>query len=160
MNASGTKRAVGGSGSIKAEEVIDDIESEEDSESEPVNLLSVSSSSDHRRMTKKDGRPKSVAEAAEKAQGLDEFLAEMFQTTATGEENGMPSLEWLKEHFKTKSAAIRYLYDKGFKVKDIHKHLGLRYQHVRNVLTTELKRGPNETFKIDDYQSPNMKTND
>src|SRR5690606_31652784 len=84
---------------------------------------------------------------------LDQFLVEQFGTT-TLEENGMPSLDWLRSKLKTKSACIRYLHYKGFKIKDIAKHLGLRYQHVRNVLTTELKRGPNEPFKIDDFRSP------
>lgn len=86
---------------------------------------------------------------------LDSFLAEQFQTT-TQEENGMPPLSWLKEKLKTKSAVIRYLHHKGFSVNQIHKHLGIRYQHVRNVLTTELKRGPNEPFKIDDYAAPGI----
>lgn len=97
------------------------------------------------------------ADSAEEPETLDDFLSEMFQTT-TQEENGMPSLEWLKEQFKTKSAAIRYLHNQGFPVKDISKHLGIRYQHVRNVLTTELKRGPNEPFKLDDYRSPKLET--
>lgn len=79
---------------------------------------------------------------------LDDFLRDTFSTTML-EENGMPSLDWLRSKLKTKSAIIRYLHYRGFKVKDISKHLGIRYQHVRNVLTTELKRGPNEPFKLD-----------
>ena len=86
---------------------------------------------------------------------LDEFLGEQFQTS-TKESNGMPPLDWLKSKLKTKSAAIRYLHHKKFTVNQISKHLGLRYQHVRNVLTTELKRGPNEPFKIDDYAAPGV----
>jgi hypothetical protein len=88
---------------------------------------------------------------------LDRFLETQFGQSMTSD-NGMPSADWLRTKLKTKSAVIRYLHYKGFKVKDISKHLGLRYQHVRNVLTTELKRGPNEPFKIDgeDYIAPSL----
>lgn len=41
---------------------------------------------------------------------------------------------------KTKSAQIRYLNSEGFTRSQIAKYLDIRYQHVRNVLTTELKR--------------------
>ena len=64
--------------------------------------------------------------------------------------SAMPSMQFLKEHFKTKSAIIRYLHSKNFAVKDIAKHMNTKYQHVRNVLTNELKRGPNEKFSIED----------
>lgn len=90
-------------------------------------------------------------------QGLDDFVKEMFGTTPQAEADGMPSLQWLKEQFKTKSAAIRYLHSKGFTVNQIHKHLGIRYQHVRNVLSTELKRGPNEKFTLEEGISPSIK---
>ena len=96
-----------------------------------------------------------VASASTEVESLDQFLTELHQTT-TQEENGMPPLGWLKSQLKTKSAAIRYLNSKGFSVNQIHKHLGLRYQHVRNVLQVELKRGPNEPFKIDDYRAPSL----
>lgn len=43
---------------------------------------------------------------------------------------------------KTKSAMIRLLWDDGYSRAAIAKYLGIRYQHVRNVLTKELKRGP------------------
>lgn len=90
----------------------------------------------------------------EREENLDEFLAGMFQQTATGEENAMPSLDNLKAKFKTKSAAIRHLhFDLGFDVKTIHKHLNLRYQHVRNVISKELKRGPNEDFHLGEGQA-------
>jgi len=58
----------------------------------------------------------------------------------------LPSAEWIKANFKTKSGAIRYLDSQGFKTKDIVGLLRIRYQHVRNVLTKELKRGPSEVF--------------
>lgn len=41
---------------------------------------------------------------------------------------------------KTKSAKIRYLHGEKFSRSQIANYLGIRYQHVRNVLTTELKR--------------------
>ena len=40
----------------------------------------------------------------------------------------------------TKSAKIRYLSAEGFSVSQVAEHLNIRYQHVRNVLTTPLKR--------------------
>lgn len=83
--------------------------------------------------------------------GLNQFLHEVLGTSAAEVTNGegvLPSLEFIKQNFKTKSAAIRYLYTQGIEVKVIAKHLNVRYQHVRNVLTTELKRGPNEPFKL------------
>jgi len=45
----------------------------------------------------------------------------------------------MKEH-KTKSAVIRYLSGTGMSRSDIAKTLGIRYQHVRNVLLTPLKK--------------------
>lgn len=89
-------------------------------------------------------------------EGLDDFLRQMHHETATGTSLGMPDLLDLKAKFKTKSATIRHLYDKGFAIKDISKHLGLRYQHVRNVLTTQLKRGPNESWHTSEDESKRM----
>lgn len=90
----------------------------------------------------------------ERVESLDDFVRQMHGTTPTGTTNGMPTLDELKAKFKTKSACIRHLHiDRGFKVKDIAKHLGLRYQHVRNVLKTELKRGPNEDFHLGEGQA-------
>jgi len=62
-------------------------------------------------------------------------------------QEGLPSLEWLKSQFKTKSAAIRYLHNQGHPPKVISKHLGIKYQHARNVCITPLKRGPNEDWR-------------
>lgn len=101
---------------------------------------------------------------------LDSFLAEMFQDTTQSDtgELGEPnqsqtqtqtSLGFLKANFKTKSAAIRYLHSLGWETKRISKHLGLRYQQVRNVLTTALKRGPNEDFHLQpDEDGPGTKS--
>lgn len=83
---------------------------------------------------------------------LEDFVHQMFggqeAASVPKVEGAMPSMAFLKEHFKTKSAIIRYLAQEGYKTKDIAKHLNVRYQHVRNVITTELKRGPNEDFSL------------
>lgn len=42
--------------------------------------------------------------------------------------------------YPTKSAKIRYLLSKEYKRKDIANLLGIRYQHVRNVEVTLLKK--------------------
>jgi hypothetical protein len=61
----------------------------------------------------------------------------------------LPSLGWVKRNFKTKSAAIRYLLSRQCSVKDISKLLDVKYQHVRNVKHTKLKRGPNEDWNLE-----------
>lgn len=43
-------------------------------------------------------------------------------------------------HLNGKSAMIRYYLAKGYARKEIATHLGIRYQHVRNVEVTLLKR--------------------
>ena len=53
----------------------------------------------------------------------------------------LPTIEAMGEQgYKTKSAMIRYLDGEGFKKSEIAKHLNIRYQHVRNVLTQPLKK--------------------
>lgn len=83
-------------------------------------------------------------------QSLDDFLIDMHGNSSHSD---MPPVQWLKDTFKTKSARIRYLYQQGFTLKQIQQHLQLRPQHVRNVLTTALKRGPNEGFNLSDGQA-------
>lgn len=39
-----------------------------------------------------------------------------------------------------KSAKIRFFHSKGWDRSKIANHLGIRYQHVRNVLVTQLKK--------------------
>lgn len=80
---------------------------------------------------------------------LSEFVQTMHEPnySPVGTDLGLPTREWLKETFSTKSAAVRFLVNQGFEVKDIAKHLSMRYQHVRNVANTELKRGPNEDWR-------------
>lgn len=80
---------------------------------------------------------------------LSEFIQTMHEPnySPVGAALGLPTPEWLKEQFSTKSAAVRYLINQGFEVKDIAKHLNMKYQHVRNVSLTPLKRGPNEDWR-------------
>lgn len=100
----------------------------------------------------KKGLPKAVQAELDKEEGrkseptMEEFVREM-HGTADKPQDGLPSLEWLKTQFSTKSAVIRYLTSKGYSVKEIAKHLDMRYQHVRNVANSNLKRGPNEDWR-------------
>lgn len=60
-------------------------------------------------------------------------------TTETTKE--LPTIEIMNElGYKSKSAQIRHLDLCGFDRSTIAKHLNIRYQHVRNVLITPLKR--------------------
>jgi hypothetical protein len=117
--------------------------------------------------SRKTGKPKAleVEEIREQEfkQTPEEFAKEFFGDGSTKVEpqDGMPTLSWLKEHYKTKSAAIRYLHSglwhpegKGATPLMISKHLGIRYQHARNVCTTELKRGPNEDWRPKETITP------
>lgn len=46
----------------------------------------------------------------------------------------LPDLVYLRTHFRSKSAMIRYLYiEKKVPVKVIAQYLGLKYRHVYNV---------------------------
>jgi hypothetical protein len=74
-------------------------------------------------------------------------VGDLFAPPEFGPRDGeMPSMDWLMKNFRTKSGVIRYLDGQGFNTKQIAKHTGLRYQHVRNVQVKELKRGPSEVF--------------
>lgn len=104
-------------------------------------------------MTKKHGLPRQLQEELDEELSMpeqtpEEFAKEFFeQADKPQDDKGLPPLTWLKEQFKTKSACIRYLINQGFEVKDIANHMGVRYQHVRNVATSPLKRGPNEDWR-------------
>lgn len=103
-------------------------------------------------MGRKTGLPRALQQELDEEEQYEQQTPEEFAKEFFGEadkpqdDKGLPSLSWLKEQFKTKSAAIRYLINQKFEVKDIAKHLGVRYQHVRNVATSPLKRGPNESW--------------
>lgn len=92
-------------------------------------------------------KAKSKTTTKAQAQAVEEAKLDMPELIDRGLD--LPSLHWLQSTFKTKSAVIRYLFAQGHSVKTIAKHTGFRYQHVRNVLTTNLKRGPNEPYKLD-----------
>jgi len=100
----------------------------------------------------KQGLPKELQKEEDEAHGkasepsMEDFVR-MMHGDASQPQNGMPSQEWLKEQYTTKSAAVRYLVNQGFAIKDIAKHLDMRYQHVRNVANNPLKRGPNEDWR-------------
>lgn len=49
-------------------------------------------------------------------------------------------LEKLAEEYKTKSSMIRYLGSKEYTRSDIAKAMGIRYQHVRNVLVADAEK--------------------
>lgn len=91
-------------------------------------------------------KAKSKTTTKAQAQAVEEAKMDM---SLNDQGLGLPPLHWLQSTFKTKSAVIRYLFAQGHSVKTIAKHTGFRYQHVRNVLTTNLKRGPNEPYKLD-----------
>lgn len=104
---------------------------------------------------RKTGLPRQLEEEREilEGQSPEEFVKEFFgnandQEPQVGDDGKpLPSLEWLKANYRTKSAAIRYLFNLGHKPKTIAKHLGILYQHARNVCITPLKRGPNEDWR-------------
>lgn len=50
------------------------------------------------------------------------------------------TLEQLMTEYKTKSALIRHLSSQGKKTGEIAKFMNIRYQHVRNVLITPVKK--------------------
>jgi hypothetical protein len=57
----------------------------------------------------------------------------------------LPPIHRLKlPETRTQSALIRWLWELGYPVKAIHKGLNVRYQQVRNIVTTEPKRAARE----------------
>ena len=96
--------------------------------------------------------------AEKDSETLEDFLHQMHETSSVSTIEGMPSLEWIKANFKTKSAAIRYLgHTLGFDPKTIAHHLDINYQHAYNVLHQQLKRGPNEIYAEEHWQCPHTK---
>ena len=100
---------------------------------------------------------KKVTNGAFEHESLDSFVTGMHETTATGETNGLPGLIWIKDNFKTKSAAIRYLAQLGHTPKVIAAHLDIKYQQVYNVTHQHLKRGPNEVYIEQAWQCSHTK---
>lgn len=67
--------------------------------------------------------------------------------TAT-ESKGVDKAEQLKNElarFETKSGKIRYLAGKGWERGQIARFLGIKYQHVRNVLITPVTKAKEQT---------------
>lgn len=94
-------------------------------------------------------------------QSLGEFIDELHGTNSLAQPiDGLPSEVWLKSQFKTKSATIRYLVSQGHPIKSIARHLGMKYQHVRNVAKSELKRGPNEDWRKPYLENKSKSTED
>ncbi len=50
------------------------------------------------------------------------------------------NLEELTKELKTKSAIVRKLHSEGYNRSLISKFMNIRYQHVRNILVTPLKK--------------------
>ena len=74
----------------------------------------------------------------------DEGHEEQLQSRL-GEDQYLPPIRRIKlPETKTQSALIRWLFEKGYQVKDISKGLNVRYQQVRNIVTTEPKRAARE----------------
>ena len=79
-------------------------------------------------MAKKSTAAATVTEATEaKVEKVNQVLAN-------------EDIDKLREEYKTKSAVIRYLASKDYTRSDIAKALGIRYQHVRNVLVAEAEK--------------------
>lgn len=99
---------------------------------------------------RKDGKPSALSEdeppTFAQEPTLTEFIRDM-HGEADKPQDGLPTLQYLKETFESTSARIRYLTNLGHEPKTIAKHLGIRYQHARNVANSVLKRGPNEDWR-------------
>lgn len=62
------------------------------------------------------------------------------QMSNTNQNTSIPTLEDLMEKYSTMSARIRKLDSMGMSRYAISKHLGIKYQWVRNVLITPTKK--------------------
>lgn len=57
----------------------------------------------------------------------------------------LPPLHRLKlPKLRTQTALVRWLFELGYEIKDIHKGLNIRYQQVRNMVKTIPKRAARE----------------
>lgn len=75
------------------------------------------------------------------------------QAAPHAEQHITPMVSSPYDHLHTKSAKIRAMHADGFSRADIARALGILYQHVRNVLTQELKRGPHEALAASEVQT-------
>lgn len=88
---------------------------------------------------------RSNAKKIEAVETSEDNVPEVTEVTETKETKSEPLVlnkeqQTAYNDLKTKSAKIRYLHGEKFSRSQIANFLGIRYQHVRNVLTTELKR--------------------
>src|SRR5688572_6315099 len=118
-----------------------------------------------RKPQRKRGLPLALEEQAEilEQESPREFVEAFFPDGAAQQQSDLPSVDWLKQQFQTKSAAIRYLYNldpQTSQVAKIAKHLGIKYQHARNVIKTVPKRGANEDWTKPYHAKPNTETPD
>lgn len=96
-------------------------------------------------MSRKSNRKVAQVEAIQDVEAVENSSAEVTEIVAS-KETKVEALVLNEEQqvvyndLKTKSAKIRYLHGEKFSRSQIANYLGIRYQHVRNVLTTELKR--------------------
>ena len=67
-------------------------------------------------------------------------VAEVAEVTAVAEPVVVKTAAELIAQYGNKSKAIRALNGEGHKTGEIAKMLGIRYQHVRNVLVTPVKK--------------------
>lgn len=74
-------------------------------------------------------------------------------------ERALPPIHRIKEpQMLYMSTRIRWFYALGYTVGEIHNHLGLRYQQVRNVVTTQPKRASREDVPALDIEVFDVET--
>lgn len=66
--------------------------------------------------------------------------------------NKIIDLDEVKKTYKTKSSQIRYLLSLKYSRAEVAKMLGIRYQHVRNVEITPIKKAKVEVVQIEASQ--------
>lgn len=92
-----------------------------------------------------------MAKAAKKVvEDTSEVILEVADKPAGRQKKQAPKLTATQQKkvdgFQTKSAKIRYLFNEGYDKADIARSLGIIYQHVRNVLNSQVKT-PKESIK-------------
>jgi|WetSurMetagenome_2_1015567.scaffolds.fasta_scaffold611830_2 hypothetical protein len=70
--------------------------------------------------------------------------AQVAPVKKTSEMSAKEKAEYITKHGGTKSGAIRALTNEGKTRMEVSKLLGIRYQHVRNVLITPIKTPANK----------------
>lgn len=83
---------------------------------------------------------KNVAEVLESLEASVEMIDSVETNENTVDSVDERTIESYMEQYKTKSAVIRALHAEGRSRGAISKFMNIRYQHVRNVLITPLKK--------------------